>query len=473
MSAPKTILAEYQRALAAEKALSDRISKLEGATSPPPPPPPPTGLVISNIVAAPTADGAVISWSLSDFGTGFVQYGPTTAYGSETAHENSFTYNAHRQTITGLTAGATIHFRPVSSNAAGVVTNGPDGTFTVTGSVVVPPPPTGAVYGPGVGCDGLANTTVQGSQPNYYRFRAGQSSALSSFLIYIIANGNTGYASGTGGSYRVTVQTVNASGFPTGTVLATTTMKTGNPAKPMWTVTFPSPFTTVAGTLYAFVWENIDSSPESNFWSLDGIYTPRSSPRLPKYADIDWGWGYRNGAGGSWVERSEQVAILDIGYANGQHEGMGYMETSYDSDQGTISGSNWVAEAWTHSGPNRTISTVGLYLWRSGGSSPLVVTLAGATGSIANSAIGTTANGSWATGPLAVTLVTGQKYQLNVSTSAGTTYNLWPIRSGVKEYGYSPATVFGGNALKSSDGGANWSPLGRVPNENDIPFYLR
>lgn len=47
MSTPKTIAAEYTRALAAEKALSDRITALEKPVPvPPPAPPPPTGKTV-------------------------------------------------------------------------------------------------------------------------------------------------------------------------------------------------------------------------------------------------------------------------------------------------------------------------------------------------------------------------------------------------------------------------------------------
>ncbi|MGH2512758.1 MAG: twin-arginine translocation signal domain-containing protein, partial [Candidatus Limnocylindrales bacterium] len=337
------------------------------------------------------------------------------------------------------------------------------------------PPASGGMIGPGVGFDGLANTTAQTNQPSAFRFRAGQSAPLATALVYVIANGNTGYSSGTGGSYRPTLQTCAADGTPSGTVLATAnTLTTGNPSpKPFYAVTFPTPYTVRAGTLYCLVFTNIDASGSKNYISLDGIYTQASRPYLPKYPDTDWAWLYGSSpSGGKWTERNEQVPILDIGYANGVHEGVGYMESSYGSDAGTISGLNQCSDLFTLSAA-QSVSTVGVQVYRNSGIDPLVVTIGGVSVSIPSSPIGGSAGHAvWVSAPLDANLAAGSQ-RLVLSCASTSSYGLWPIRSGVASYGFAPSTVFGGNAQKSADGGKTWSSLGRVANQNDLPFYLR
>jgi len=59
-----------------------------------------------------------------------------------------------------------------------------------------------------------------------------------------------------------------------------------------------------------------------------------------------------------------------------------------------------------------------------------------------------------------------------LSSAADTEYATWVIREGLY-YGYHPSTVYtDGISQRSSDGGASWSSLGRVPDANDLQFYL-
>ena len=336
-------------------------------------------------------------------------------------------------------------------------------------------------YGPCIGFDTLANTQVLASQPNYYRFRASQSSAIKSLRVYIIANGNTGYSHGTGGSMVVKLETCSGL-FPSGTVLATSTaIATGNPSSAsMFTYIFPTPAVAVAGTLYCAVWVQASTT---DYVSLDGTYTwNRQTPRQPVFPDGDFGWGYGTGSG--WVERT-QDPILDVAYASGAHGGSGYMEVSYGSDQGTVSGSREIREQFTVSGGDRTISSANVFVWRASGSAPLTLALAGGAQTFTGSIAATTfpllstqppANGADQTwGGLVIptiVLVSGQTYSLTLSTASGTTYGTMPIRKGSIDYGFSPSTVFtDGNAQQSADG-VTWSSLGRVANENDLPFWL-
>lgn len=106
-----------------------------------PPPGSDVVLVISNIVAAPGETTVTISWDLSDFGTGQVEWGATTAYGNLTNPELSFDYSSHSQGINGLTPSTTYHYRIHSRSVDDVETVSSDQTFTTdasAGSYVYP-----------------------------------------------------------------------------------------------------------------------------------------------------------------------------------------------------------------------------------------------------------------------------------------------------------------------------------------------
>jgi hypothetical protein len=87
--------------------------------------------IISNVVAQSISSSSVtISWDLSEFATGQVEYGQTTAYGSFTTKETSFDYNHHDQTLTGLTPNTTYHFRIIADDPSGNISYSDDFNFT-------------------------------------------------------------------------------------------------------------------------------------------------------------------------------------------------------------------------------------------------------------------------------------------------------------------------------------------------------
>ena len=93
----------------------------------------PDGPKISGVTASDiTQTSALISWKLSEPGTGQVEYGTTTAYGKLNTPELSFNYSAHAQPLTGLGAGTLYHFRVRSKNQAGFLSISGDSTFTTT-----------------------------------------------------------------------------------------------------------------------------------------------------------------------------------------------------------------------------------------------------------------------------------------------------------------------------------------------------
>ncbi len=97
--------------------------------------------VISAVTASNlTQTAAVISWALNEPGTGKVEYGTTTAYGTvRTPEEVSFTYSGHTQALSGLNPGTRYHYRVTSRNQAGGTTSSGDNTFITTAATTPPP----------------------------------------------------------------------------------------------------------------------------------------------------------------------------------------------------------------------------------------------------------------------------------------------------------------------------------------------
>ena len=77
-----------------------------------------------------TASSALITWSLSEYATGQVEYGLSPSYGSLSTPENSFNFSTHTQRLTGLAAGKLYYYRVISKNASGFSVVSPSRTFT-------------------------------------------------------------------------------------------------------------------------------------------------------------------------------------------------------------------------------------------------------------------------------------------------------------------------------------------------------
>jgi hypothetical protein len=95
---------------------------------------PPTPTISSVAASAVTAGGATISWTTDQTSTTQVEYGTTTAYGSVTTIDATMVTN-HSQALSGLSAGATYHYRVHSKNASGGQASSDDFTFTTLFSV--------------------------------------------------------------------------------------------------------------------------------------------------------------------------------------------------------------------------------------------------------------------------------------------------------------------------------------------------
>lgn len=357
---------------------------------------------------------------------------------------------------------------------------------------VTPPPSTG-IYGSGIGSYSLAQTTLGYTGPlkMSFRFRAAVTSALTVCKVYLQgATTGGGYGGGTCGTARFTVQTDDGTSnhFPSGTVLATVDyVHQDNDAD--FPVTFSSPPSLTAGTLYHLVCQNVDASPTVNYFSLNHLIQNSGSPQ-PIIADLDWASMYWD-SDGYWVPRTGFTPILDVGYSSGFHQGMGYMEMRYGSNKGTIGAGNanqMLRELFTVSGGSRVITGAAIRVMQDGsGTSPLTVGLYTGGGSlidsftVAASAIpdGTlSANptgeaGAWVSGSFSTThtLSNGTQYFLRFSTAADTTYYSFPIRRGNGSYNYDVATVFADGLCQQTTDGSTWVAAGGA-SDNDLQFYF-
>lgn len=114
-------------------------------------PPPPTNPVpiISNIVTTNIMQTSfTVSWHVSEVAQGWVEYGVSTTYGHETAHETSFNYADHSQQVIGLISNTLYHFRIYAVDFTGQQTVSVDQTITTTSIIVPPPPPPSTSYIP-------------------------------------------------------------------------------------------------------------------------------------------------------------------------------------------------------------------------------------------------------------------------------------------------------------------------------------
>jgi hypothetical protein len=354
----------------------------------------------------------------------------------------------------------------------------------------------GGPYGSAIGADSLANTQVGGPSCGCtndlvsYRFRAGTSARLDSLRIYVIANGNTGYSNGTGGSIEVAIEADDGTltHGPSGTKLASTTVTPGNPGEEFPLIAFSAPASLTAGQLYHVVFRNADPAPLQNFISVDGMFTfgARLVPQQPRASDADWGQLVNPGTG--WQLQPNYTPILQLNYDNGVKDGMGYIESWINSPK-AISGAAAARETFTRTGPETSVGSAWIRLLRVSGESPLSVRLETASGALVQSAsipadsipLGAPDAGqgsAWANArfPRAASLAPGQAYQLVLGAPTDTVYSIFSLERG-NNYDFAPTTYFSDGYGQYTTDGTSWlgfdQPGGRVDNSNsDLQFYF-
>jgi hypothetical protein len=187
---------------------------------------------------------------------------------------------------------------------------------------------------------------------------------------------------------------------------------------------------------------------------------------------------------GSWGAPARGLTSpVDLTYANGAHDGQSYYEAMIDR-YATISGTDQMArEHFTVSGGDRTVESASLRLRRSGGESPLTMTLENSSGSaiesvtVPASSIPVSSPGEDNGGAAWVTanftsphiLSNGASYNLRVSTASDTTYTTFPVLSGAA-WGLD-TFVFSGGTGQSTTDGSKWIDLYHKRHQ-DFQFYF-
>jgi hypothetical protein len=350
-----------------------------------------------------------------------------------------------------------------TETVAGVAT-----TYTQAVPVVAPQAATPFYYGSGFSADSLANTQVGGPNLNTvsYRFQSKHAAALEAIRVFFIWSKNElGYAAGLGGTVEVQLKADDNSPahLPTGPALATLTysniIATGNYYP---SLAFSNPAVLQGGALYHLVFTNIDPNPASNFVSLDAIYTDgQTAPMQGCVADADWAVLLKGGSG-AWAVRDGFAPTLDLAFADGGHQGNGYIEI-WSTAPRTISGAAAVRETFTVSGPSRTFSKVALRLKRLAGTAPLNVALETAGGTVieqgsipAAEFLETAPNWVTLAFPKSQTLASRVGYNLVLTCAAGTTYSIYPMRKGADK-GFSDDTYFPDGYAEFTETGSSWA----------------
>lgn len=437
------------------------------------------GSVYSAILSA-TGGTPSYRWSIAagslppglrlDSQSGSISGNPTSSTNS------SFTVQVEDSSATPASADAKL-----ALNVAAATSTPPTAPGTTTAAA--------QFYGPGLGSDGLANTTL-GPSGNVvsYRMRVKHSGRLISIHPYLIMD-HTGYFAGTGGTVLVSIQPDDgtAAHHPTGTQLATSLLP--NPLAVTGSARyFPefhiSPVVTLtAGELVHIVFQNTDSAPTVNYVSVDSLYQAVATvPDQPTVSDTDCAVLLQEG-GSNWAPRAGFTPIVQLEYDDGSSEGIGYMEGWIGAPE-SISGSSAVRETFTVSGAAENVTSASVRVARISGSDPLTVRLESADGTLIDQgnisasafSTGSQPNYVWGTYTFATNhvLEKGQTYHLDLEAPASSTYQAFPIRKGVA-YGFQPTTYFpdGYAQFEQNSSWVGWTQWG-VTNrtDGDLQFYF-
>jgi len=341
------------------------------------------------------------------------------------------------------------------------------------------------IYGTGIGYDTKANLWIGGSdrQKVAIRFKATTTSTLKS--VRFVQRGGAGYSRGTGGTMTLSVRADDGTGRPSATSLAQRSYAPGNPGghwEKFDPVAFPTPATLIAGRIYYIVFTNASTS---NYISVNSVYVynapAAAAPRQPMFSDSEYGLMYTSGSWGALARG--YTPVVDLAYTNGVHDGQSYYEAMIDR-YATISGASKMArERFTVSGGTRTVGSASLRLRRSGGTSPLRITLETSAGSAIESVTvpaasipisapgGDNGGAVWVTAKFSSprVLLNGSSYNLRISTASGTTYTTFPIRAGTdKGIG---TFAFSGGTGQSTTNGSSWTDLYAWSKQN-LQFYF-
>lgn len=349
-------------------------------------------------------------------------------------------------------------------------------------------------YGPGIGSDGLGNTTIGPNKNEIsYRMRVHHSGYIAAIHAYLIMD-HPGYWAGTGGELLVSIQTDDgtASHNPSGQKLTSSLLTNPDavpvPARYFPVFTFSAPAAVTAGGIYHIVFENPDANPTVNYVSVDSLWQAAApTPSQPTMTDTDCAvllYADQGPALGTvWQPRQGYTPIVQMDYDDGFTDGIGYMEAWVGAPQ-SISGSGSVREAFTVSGTSKVVSSVSVRVARLSGSADLTVRLEAGDGTLIEQGtiaatsipLSTLATYFWANYKFSAphTLASGQSYHLILQSPSSTVYQTFPIRKGTY-YGFMNTTFFPDGYAQFQQAGnwVGWTQWG-VANrtDGDLQFYF-
>jgi hypothetical protein len=359
----------------------------------------------------------------------------------------------------------------------------------------------GDLYGSCIRADSLANTPIgkAGIQVSC-RFRADPGGVFLGARPYLIWSfKRMGYHAGTGGTLKVDLQSDDGTPQhrPSGQVLATTARRmalvaTSDRFYPQ--LAFDRAPVLRRGSLYHLVFSNTDPDPEHNFVSINALFLKSAeAPLQPGTDDADWAMLMRSRVSPAWTVRRTPgsregfTPILEIDYAGGRSQGMGYVEFWMGAAR-PISGSGQVRETFTVSGPARLAVSVSARVRRLEGTAPLTLRLEQGDGKVlaegeakgpmpACTPSGSLGGCGWVTlaFPEPQALASGRTYHLVLSAPDSTRYEAFPMRKG-SDKGFSDASLFADGHAEFSDGEQwlGWEQWGRRGLTNsDLQFFFR
>ena len=386
-------------------------------------PPEPSAVTVSGVTVAAASTMATIDWTLTDPASGQVEYGPTSALGSQTTPEPRLLAQ-HSQIITGLTAATEYHYKVVSTDANGATATA-TGTFTTASA-----PVDGAIYGPAIAADGKGNLIMRPDADGEcgYLFRTLFGGTVVAVRFECTNRQPPYYGGGDAGIYEVGFQSV-VDGLPTGTWLGDTAVwdPVVTPGNFAVRVPITGGPTLADDTLYALIIRNAHASPNANWSSMNNPWNRYSAaqPMLPDNAVL-------KGGPSAWEAITYYLPAFDVEYSSGDHEGMAAI-TAQDADTpssyiGHVTSTAMAAWAFTlpADAPDRTADAVQFFMRKHSGSTNATVAVKKngttvATGTFTTSGVMAAGSHSWQRAALSVPVAfgAGDVMRVEVSVTSG------------------------------------------------------
>jgi len=354
--------------------------------------------------------------------------------------------------------------------------------FTVVTDLRLAP---GELYGNPYEANGLANKTLKDGRSVDFRFRAEETGSIESLRFYNKYNGiRSGYSDGDGSDIMITIRTDDGTSnhWPSSTVLASYRITEPLTAGKFPLVHFPDPISVTEGELYHITFSNdIGSASSDNYVSINMLKTGaletsgpgEPPPAYPDETDLDALLSTDPYPHTTW--ENSHTPIFEVRYADGSAQGNGIINTWHNEIPNIyINGpDHQVRQTFTADDGSRVVNSVTVRLGRVSGNDDLTMRLEESDGTlIEEGTISASeipivdqtgiANGAsdhdWLTYQFQAphTLQDGTSYNLVLSTTSSTRYDIFPLRDGSVNYGFHPDTTFSDGRAEYTDDGVNW-----------------